>query len=64
MDLTSQDPTFAMARQVVLAVLKTKVAFDLLHISDNLRTFELIPLHPKLPSANKTLDGKLFQVTA
>ena len=63
-DLTNQDPTFAMARWVVSAELETKVVFDLLHISGNLRTFELVPLHPKLPSVNKTLDEKLFQVTA
>jgi hypothetical protein len=35
-----------------------------LHISDNLRTFGLILLHPKLPLANKILDGKLFQAKA
>src|SRR5688500_2106839 len=60
----NRGPTFVMARWVVLAVSKTKVVFDLLHISDNLRTFELTQLHPKLPSANKILDGILFQVTA
>src|SRR5688500_15693773 len=64
MDPTSQGPIFAMARWVVSAVSRTKVAFDLLHIFDNLRTFGLTPLHPKLPSANKNLGGTLFQVTA
>jgi hypothetical protein len=64
MDLTNQGPTFAMAKWVVLTELKTKVVFDLLHISDNLRTFGLIPLHPKLPLANKILDEKLFQAKA
>jgi hypothetical protein len=60
MDLTNQDPTFAMAKWVVLTRLKMKVVFDLLHISDNLRTFGLIPLHLKLPLANKILGEKLF----
>jgi hypothetical protein len=59
-DLTNQDPTFAMAKWVVLTGLETKVVFYLLHISNSLRTFELIPLHPKLPLANKILDEKLF----
>jgi hypothetical protein len=63
-DLTNQDPTFAMAKWVVLTGLKTKVVFDLLHISDSLRTFELIPLHPKLPLANKILVEKLFPAKA
>jgi hypothetical protein len=35
-----------------------------LHISDNLRTFGLIPLHPTLPLANKILDERLFQAKA
>ena len=30
-----------------------------MHISDSLRTFGLIPLHPKLPLANKIFDEKL-----
>jgi hypothetical protein len=64
MDLTNQGPTFATAKWVVLTELKTKVVFDLLHISDNLRTFGLIPLHPKLPLANKILNEKLFQAKA
>jgi hypothetical protein len=63
-DLTNQGPTFATTKWVVLAELKTKVVFDLLHISDNLRTFGLIPLHPKLPLANKILGEKLFQAKA
>jgi hypothetical protein len=59
-DLTNQGLTFAVAKWVVLTGLKTKVVFDLLHISDSLRTFGLIPLHPKLPLANKIPDEKLF----
>jgi hypothetical protein len=31
-----------------------------LHISDNLRTFGLVPLHPKLLLANKILGERLF----
>jgi hypothetical protein len=58
MDLANQGPTFATAKWVVLIELKTKVVFGLLHISDNLRTFRLNPLHPKLPLANKILDEK------
>jgi hypothetical protein len=38
--------------------------FDLLRISDSLRTFGLVPLHPKLPLANKILDEKLFPTKA
>jgi hypothetical protein len=64
MDLANPDPTFATAKWVVLIELKTKVVFDLLHISDNLRTFELNPLHPKLPLANKILSEKLSQARA
>ena len=64
MDLANPDPIFAMAKWVVLIELKTKVIFDLLHISDNLRTFELNPLHPKLPLANKIRDEKLSQAKA
>jgi hypothetical protein len=64
MDLVNQGPTFAMAKWVVLIELKTKVVFDLLHISDNLRTFGLNPLHPKLPLVNKILDEKLSQAKA
>jgi hypothetical protein len=64
MDLANQGPTFATAMWVVLIELKTKVVFDLLHISDNLRTFELNPLHPKLLLANKILDEKLFRAKA
>jgi hypothetical protein len=54
-DLTNLGPIFAMARLVVLVGLTTKVASGLLHISDNFRTFEPDPLHPKLPLANKIL---------
>jgi hypothetical protein len=64
MGLTNQGPTFATAKWVVLIELKTKVVFDLLHISDNLCTFELNPLHPKLLLANKILDEKLFRAKA
>jgi hypothetical protein len=62
--LTNQDPTFAVAKWVVLTGLETKVVFDLLRISDSLRTFGLISLHPKLPLANKILDEKLFPTKA
>jgi hypothetical protein len=62
--LTNQGPTFAMAKLVVLTGLERKVVFDLLRISDSLRTFGLIPLHPKLPLANKILDEKLFPTKA
>jgi hypothetical protein len=64
MDLANQGPTFATAKWFVLIELKTKVVFDLLHISDNLRTFKLNPLHPKLLLANKILDEKLFRAKA
>jgi hypothetical protein len=64
MDLANPDPTFATTKWVVLTELKTKVVFDLLHISDNLRTFELNPLRPKLPLANKILGKKPFQAKA
>jgi hypothetical protein len=62
--LTNQGPTFVMAKWVVLTESETKAVFDLLRISDSLRTFELIPLHPKLPLANKILDKKLFPAKA
>jgi hypothetical protein len=64
MDLANQGPTFATVKWVVLIELKTKVVFDLLHISDNLHTFELNPLHPKLLLANKILDERLFRAEA
>jgi hypothetical protein len=64
MGLTNQGPTCATAKWVVLIELKTKVIFYLLHISDNLRTFELNPLHSKLLWANKILDEKLFRAKA
>jgi hypothetical protein len=63
-DLTNQGPTFAMAKWVVLTKSETKAVFDLLRISDSLRTFGLVPLHPKLPLANKILDEKLFPAKA
>jgi hypothetical protein len=64
MDLANPDPIFPTAKWVVLIELETKVVFDLLHTSDNLRTFELNPLHPKLPLANKILGKKLTQARA
>jgi hypothetical protein len=64
MDLANQGPTFATAKWVVLIELKTKVVFYLLRISNNLRTFELNPLLPKLLLANKILDEKLFRAKA
>jgi hypothetical protein len=62
--LTNQGPTFATAKWVVLAESEMKAIFDLLHIFDNLRTFGLILLHLKLPSANKILDERLFLARA
>jgi hypothetical protein len=53
-----------MAKWDVLTGLKTKVVFDLLHISNSLRTFGLIPLHLKLPLANKILGEQLFPAKA
>jgi hypothetical protein len=63
-DLTNQGPTFAMAKWVVLTESQTKAVFDLLRISDSLRTFVLVPLHPKLSLANKILNEKLFPAKA
>jgi hypothetical protein len=63
-DLTNQGPTFAMAKWVVLTKSETKAVFDLLRISDSLRTFVLVPLHPKLSLANKILNEKLFPAKA
>jgi hypothetical protein len=62
--LTNQGPIFAMAKWAVLIELETKVVFDLLHIFDNLRIFGLILLHPKLASANRILDEKLYPTKA
>jgi hypothetical protein len=62
--LANQGPIFAMAKWAVLIELETKVVFDLLHIFDNLRIFGLIMLHPKLPSANRILDEKLYPTKA
>jgi hypothetical protein len=54
-DLTNPNPTFAMAKLVVLTGLEMKVASGLLHIFDNFHTFEPGLLHPKLSSANKII---------
>jgi hypothetical protein len=62
--LASQGPTFATAKWVVLIESKMKAVFDLLHIFYSLRIFGLILLHPKLPSANKIFDEKLFPARA
>jgi hypothetical protein len=62
--LANQGPIFATAKWVVLTKSETKAIFDLLHIFDSLRIFGLILLHPKLPSANKILDEKLFPARA
>jgi hypothetical protein len=48
-------PAFAMAKWAGLAELKTKVVFGLWLTSGSFHIFELNPLHPKLPSANKIL---------
>jgi hypothetical protein len=58
--LANQGPIFAMAKWAILIELETKVVFYLLHIFDNLHIFGLILLHPKLPSANRILDEKLY----
>jgi hypothetical protein len=63
-DPTNPDLIFAMAKLAVSAARETKVASDLLHIFDNSHTFELTPLHPKLPSANKILIETLFPARA
>jgi hypothetical protein len=62
--LANQGPIFAMAKWGILIELETNVVFDLLHIFDNLRIFGLILLHPKLPSANRILDEKLYPTKA
>jgi hypothetical protein len=62
--LANQGPTFATAKWAVLTESETKAVFYLLHIFDSLRIFGLILLHPKLPSANKILDEKLFPARA
>jgi hypothetical protein len=62
--LANQGPTFATAKWAVLNESKMKAVFDLLHIFDSLHMFGLILLHPKLPSANKILDEKLFPARA
>jgi hypothetical protein len=60
-DLTNPDPTFAVARLAVLAGLKTKVVSGLLRIFGNFHIFEPSLLHPKLPSAVKSLSENLPQ---
>jgi hypothetical protein len=62
--LANRDPTFATAKWAVLIEWEMKVASDLLHIFDSLRTFGLILPHLKLPSANKILVEKLFPTRA
>jgi hypothetical protein len=62
--LANQGPTFATTKWDVLTESETNAVFDLLHIFDSLRIFGLILLHPKLPSANKILDEKLFTARA
>jgi hypothetical protein len=62
--LANQGPTFAMPKWAVLIELEMKVVSDLLHIFYNLRIFGLIMPHPKLPSANKILDEKLYPARA
>jgi hypothetical protein len=54
-DLTNPGPTFAVAKLVVLAGLKTKVASGLSRIFGNFHIFGPNLLHPKLPSASKNL---------
>ena len=51
--LVNLGPTFAVAKWAELLVLKMKVASDLWRTSDSFHIFELDPLCPKLPSANK-----------
>jgi hypothetical protein len=62
--LAIQDPTFATTKWAVLTKSGMKAVFDLLHIFDNLHTFGLISLHPKLPSTNKILDERFFPARA
>jgi hypothetical protein len=62
--LTNRGPTFATAKWAVLTELEMKVVSGLLHIFDSLHIFGLILLHPKLPSANKILNEKLFPAMA
>jgi hypothetical protein len=54
-------PIFAMAKQVGLIVLKTKVVSGLWRTSDNFHISGPSPLHPKLPSAIKTLSKDFSQ---
>jgi hypothetical protein len=53
--LTNLDPTFVVAKLVVLAGLKTKVVSGLCRIFGNFHIFEPNLLHPKLPSTSKIL---------
>jgi hypothetical protein len=53
--LTNPGPIFAMAKLVVLAGLKTKVASGLWHMFGNFYIFGLNLLHPKLPFTSKNL---------
>jgi hypothetical protein len=62
--LANRGPIFATAKWAVVTESETKAVFDLLHIFDSLRIFGLILLHPKLPSAIKILDEKLFPARA
>jgi hypothetical protein len=54
-DLTNPNPTFAVAKLVVLTGLEMKVVSGPLHIFGNFRIFEQGLLHPKLPLASKIL---------
>jgi ribulose kinase len=62
--LVNRGPTFATTKWVVLIEWEMKVASNLLHIFDSLRTFGLILPHLKLLSANKILVEKLFPTRA
>jgi hypothetical protein len=58
--LANQGPIFATAKWAVLTGSGMKVVSGLSHIFGSLRIFELILLHPKLPSASRILVEKLF----
>jgi hypothetical protein len=53
--LTNPNPTFTVAKLVVLVESKMKVASDLWHIFGNFHISVLILLHPKLPSASRNI---------
>jgi hypothetical protein len=55
MGLINLGTTFVVAKWAGLAELKTKEVFGLWHTSVSFHIFELDPLHPKLPLANKIL---------